>query len=161
MSSPTPITPANWKDLDESKRALYVAYLDDFGRIGSRHETVRAFYLTILTLLLGLVASAGVGGGFEAIRWQFLFALGLVGMIICIAWACHMSAFQSLFDLKRETLRKLEGNADFPIKPFTREAAGEDPKRTHTTKIDKWVALSFLVLFILLLGVKSWPTAET
>ena len=142
-----------WKELDDSKRALYSAYLDDLGRIGSRQENIRTYYVSLLTLLLGLLALAGNDGIFQSIRWEFLAALGAIGMTICIAWRAHMASFGVLFQLKRHVLIELEADGLFLLRPFTTEQQFS-VDRTRFSAIDQRVALVFFVLFLLLAGYK-------
>lgn len=153
QTQPPADPPPTWKEKDESRRAIYLAYLDDFARIGSRHETTRSFYITVLTLLLGLIALGGPGGVFEAIRWHFFVALGLVGIIVCVAWGSHMKSFGSLFKAKRQTLEKLEAQGPLPLQPFMTEATVQE-KRTRLSDIDRYLAWAFGILFACLVVAK-------
>ena len=153
--------PLTRKEEDDSKRALYQSYLDDFARIGSRHEAVRTFYISVLTVLSGLTALTGKDGAFQALKSEFFYALAVVGIIICVAWILHMEAFATLFRAKRNTLKDLETDAKFLLSPFTKEAAHLDAKpysvfgkrlvRVRLSRVDQLVAGAFLLLFGLLL----------
>jgi len=133
-------------DTDETKRTIYAAYLEDLGRIGGRHETARAFYLSILSAVGGLLALTGTGD--ETERTIFLTSLALTGMIISLAWFVHMFAFGTLFDSKRKTLIELEEN--FSIEPFTLEKKNRHWFHFRLTIVDRIVAGAFIALFFCL-----------
>jgi len=149
MSEPT------WKELDDSRRGLYVAYLEDLGRIGGRHETVRQFYFSILTALSGLLVLVGQGGVFEKIKAEFLVVVAIVGIIICGAWFLHMFSFGTLFHAKRATLQKLE--ADLLLKPFGIEQTVRSKWYIRLTIVDRLAAAAFFALFVALLNAKLPP----
>ncbi len=142
------------KEADESKRALYLAYLDDFARIGSRQETMRTFYVSIVTLLLGLVGLAGTDEVFAPVRRPFFVAVGCAGIVVCLAWRWHMVSFGSLFASKRKALEALERKAKFRLQPFVTEAKVQE-RRTHLSTIDQLVAIGFFLLFAFFLIAKA------
>src|SRR5262245_44669144 len=119
--------------------AIYASYVEDIGRIGSRHETVRAFYITLLTALFTFLASAEVHA-----------LLGGIGVAVCFAWALHMRTFREIYKKKFDALREIEKN--LPLKPFTAEGT---PPRVHVTAVDQGLAVVVGVLFVLLWVLKD------
>jgi hypothetical protein len=49
----------------ETLLELFKTYLDDLGRIGSRHENVRTFYVSVISALFVFLAMAGKDGPSE------------------------------------------------------------------------------------------------
>jgi hypothetical protein len=135
---------------------VYKVYLDDLGRIGGRHETARAFYLSIISALFVLLSLAGTDAPLVAMQSAVQAIVAIVGFAICILWFAHMRSFAVLYDVKRETLRTAEET--FTFKAFRVENA--DPnmkKRTRLTSIDQAVSMVFAGLFVLL-AVLPWAT---
>ena len=128
---------------------IYTSYVEDLGRIGGRHETVRAFYITLLTTLFTFLALAGKDGLLQDLRMGVQALVGLVGLAVCGAWALHMRAFREIYEQKFSALRAIE--ASLPIKPFTQE--GHAP-RVHITAVDQGLAVVVGILFMVLLFTK-------
>ncbi len=126
--------------------AIYGSYVEDLGRIGSRHETVRAFYITLLTTLFTFLALAGKDGLLQDLRAAVQALVGLVGVAVCVAWALHMRAFHDIYQQKFKALRSIEAN--LPIKPFSQENAAA--LKVHITAVDQVLAVVVGVLFVAL-----------
>jgi hypothetical protein len=132
---------------------LFQAYLEDMGRIGARHETLRQFYVSVISALFVFLAMAGKDGPFQAVRGAVLVMVALVGVAICVSWLLHMRSFRRLFDAKRATLCRIE--AELPFHPFSTEAAEQRERpRIHLTTVDQVVAVGFILLFGALLLCK-------
>lgn len=134
---------------------LYKAYLEDLGRIGGRHETLRQFYLSVISALFVFLALAG---GTDAllgkVRGSVLIVVGLVGAMVCVSWLLHMWSFARLFKIKKKTLGELESAFQFSVTPFSRELQLDvDPKfrRPRLTSVDRLMASIFIVLFVALM----------
>jgi hypothetical protein len=125
--------------------AIYGAYVEDLGRIGSRHETLRGFHIMLLTTLFTFLALAGKDGLLQNFRPEVEALVGLVGVAVCVAWALQMRAFHDIYEEKFKALRAIE--ADLPIKPFRQEGTAS---RVHITAVDQVLALVVGVLFIAL-----------
>jgi len=120
--------------------------VEDLGRIGSRHETVRAFYITLLTTLFTFLALAGKDGLLQDLRAAVQALVGLVGVAVCVAWALHMRAFHDIYQQKFKALRSIEAN--LPIRPFSQENAAA--LKVHITAVDQVLAVVVGVLFVAL-----------
>ena len=145
------------KEQDESRRGIYEKYLEDLGRIGGRHETVRAFYLTLLTAVWAFVALSGKDGIFVNVKGDVLTLAGLVGIATCAAWLGHMRSYSAIFSAKKATLCILEG--DLLLKPFTEEETILRGKwyYMHGSTIDSIMAVVFAALFV---GVLVFRAAQ-
>lgn len=131
--------------------SLYKAYLDDLGRIGSRHETLRQFYISVISALFVFLSLAGEKGLLVNMQKSVQIMVGLVGIIICVLWFLHMRSFADIYKAKKVTLCKIE--EELPAKPFSHEGSIEG-KRTRITDVDKGVALAFVALFAALIYIK-------
>jgi hypothetical protein len=151
---------------------IYKAYLQDLGRIGGRHENTRKFYISVISALFVFLSMAGKDGIFVNVQGGVLVVVGIVGILVCVAWFEHMRSFETLFAAMLRTLRSLE--SDLPSKPFTilheslkvgeQKGEGGEPKSdqeikwryTPLTIVDRIVPAASVVLFIGLLVFKSW-----
>ncbi|MBI4538671.1 MAG: hypothetical protein HY704_04065 [Gemmatimonadetes bacterium] len=151
MSTPNP--PASQSD---AIPALFKAYLEDLGRIGGRHETTRAFYLTVVSALFVFLSMAGATGRLMGVRAEAQRVVGIAGFLISLAWREHMRSFRALYAAKLSTLRTIE--KDLPVKPFTIESAAlldatADPngrgkwRYTPLTLVDSMMPIVFALLF--------------
>jgi hypothetical protein len=142
------------KSEQEIRLEVYRAYLEDLGRLGGRHETLRQFYLSVISALAAFLALAGKDGLFQGVR-EVATVVGLVGALICLAWCLHMGRFADLFSAKAKTLRQMESG--LPSTPFALEdqaLAGMSYPRL--TRVDQGVGLAFIVLFAALVYVKRF-----
>ena len=78
---------------------MYKAYLEDLGRIGGRHENARKFYISVISALFVFLSMAGTGGLFANVQGWVFGVVGIVGILICLAWFDHMTSFGKLISL--------------------------------------------------------------
>jgi hypothetical protein len=147
------------KDKDDACRSLWSSYLDDLGRMGSRHETARAFYLTVLTAVWAFFGLAEEKKQLVQMSNTVFNVTGLVGLAICVAWLRQMWSFHVIFIAKKATLRELEKKLSTTLQPFTVEdsmIAGGKWKYHSGTLIDTVVAGIFAILFLTILFHKQF-----
>lgn len=138
----------------EIRLGVYQAYLEDLGRLGGRHETLRQFYLSVISALAAFLALAGKDGIFQGVR-EVATVVGLVGVLICLAWCLDMGRFADLFRAKAGTLRQMESG--LPSAPFVLEdQALAGMRYPRLTRVDQGVALAFIVLFAALVYLKRF-----
>jgi hypothetical protein len=101
--SPLPVAP-NPKDILEQ----YKAYLQDLGNIGTRYTTSNAFYLSIITALLGLLALTKPGEGLADLKMVLGLAVPAFAIILCGVWYKAVAFYKALFKIKFDVLRDLE-----------------------------------------------------
>lgn len=131
---------------NDQEVAIYKAYLDDLGRLGGRHEVLRAFYLSIVTALTAIIGLTGPTGPLSGRSAQIQLGVGAVGLLVALLWSAHMASFGSYFKAKKLTLVDLEQG--WTITPFTREAENLPGKsRLRVTYVDQVVAVAFMLLF--------------
>ena len=133
--------------------ALYQAYLEDMGRIGARHETLRQFYVSVISAVFVFLAMAGSEGVFHAVQGAVLVTVAFVGMIICVSWFLQMGSFARLFTAKRATLCRLEQRLPFQLFA-TEDDELQKTSRIRLTTLDRIVAVAFILLFVALLLFK-------
>lgn len=142
---------------EPSNLKIYEIYLNDLGRIGSRHETARQFYITVITAIFAFLGLAGREGVLTNIADIVKFIACLAGGLICITWLRHMRSFGVLFSGKLAVIREIEKS--LPSKPFTEEQKNvELQSRARLTDIDWWTALAFALLFVLLAVYSGFPS---
>ena len=149
------MTESNGKNDEQSVLLeLFKSYLEDLGRIGGRHETLRQFYVSVISALFVFLAMAGKEGLFQAVRGGVLVIVALVGIIVCVAWILHMSSFADLFSAKTATLCKLEEKLPFQLFSTEKQELKEKG-RIRLTTVDRIIAAAFILLFIALLFFKG------
>ena len=137
---------------DEREIAIYKAYLDDLGRLGGRHETLRAFYLTLVSALATLLGLTSSTGPLSGVRDDVQLSVAAVGLLIAVLWSAHMRSFGIYFRAKRTVLSELEDG--WSIAPFTKETA-QTPKRFYrVTYVDQLIAIAFMIFFVSLALVR-------
>lgn len=144
---PTPFTTSEWLE-------QYKAYLTDLGNVGSRYTTANGFYLSVISALMGVLALTESGKLLNAVPRSVLWAVCLLGSVICWAWYRTLSFYRRLFAAKFQVLNKLEGK--LPLQCFAEEYAHMKGKgATSVLGIDKIVPIVVAALFIALAIVRS------
>ena len=92
----------------------YKAYLTDLGNIGSRYGTTNAFYLSVITALLGVLALSGKDRGFAQLDVSLVFIVCGFGVLLCLIWFATIWYFSTLFRAKFAVLRQLESRLAHP-----------------------------------------------
>lgn len=134
----------------EVAAAIYQAYLEDLGRIGSRHETLRAFYVSLISALFVFLSLGGADGALIELRRQAQILIALIGALISVSWFLHMWSLAVLFSAKLHTLCEIEEK--LPLQPFSLERKYlSRVRRVRITVADRVIALIFAILFFSLL----------
>jgi hypothetical protein len=137
------------KESAEIKVGLYKAYLDDLGRLGGRHETIRAFYLSVISALFTFLGLASPTGVLLDERIASKLSVAVVGILVCVSWLLHMKSFGQLFKAKIGVLEDLE--ATLLLQPFTTENRRlANVNRTRITDVDQKLAAAAGVLFVVI-----------
>ncbi len=125
----------------------YKAYLQDLGNIGSRHETARGFYITVLSALLTFLALAAKDGPLKDIGHSLVVVVGIGGIAICALWLFHTLAFTALYSAKLGRVSEME--TKLPFQNFAAEYAALKADRRYQplTYVECFVALVFGGLF--------------
>lgn len=157
--------PNGSKQQSDVQIQLYRAYLGDLGRIGGRQERSRKFYISVMSALFVFLSMAGENCIFVNVQGAVLVIVGVVGILICVAWFEHMRSFGILYGAKLGTLRSME--EDLPLKPFTvetealkkhdqKDSGNADIKWRYTplTVVDRITPAASILLFIGLLVFK-------
>ena len=140
---------------NDNRCELYKAYLADVANIGTRHEGSRRFYLSVVSALFVLLSMGKPDGVFAAFSGPVVYLVGVVGLLLCVAWIIHMQAFGALYAAKFAVLRELETEAHlFPL--FEREWAKlqTDKRYKHLTRLDTWAPGLFIIVFIVVMLIK-------
>lgn len=130
---------------NEQEVAIYVAYLEDLGRLGGRHETLRTFYLTLVSALATILGLTSSTGPFSDVRDDFQFIVGVAGFLLALVWSTHMRSFSIYFQAKRAVLAELE--KDWRIAPFSRETPKTSGRFYRVTVGDQLIAVGFMLFF--------------
>lgn len=130
----------------------YKSYLQDVGNIGTRHESSRRFYLSVLSALFVLLSMAGKEGPLKILESPIRILVGLAGIILCAAWFMHMRSYGAIYQAKFEALRAMEKECKlFPLISKEWEHLQANPDYKLLTGIDSVIPSLFAALFIALL----------
>ncbi len=148
---------ADESQTENHKIEQYKAYMQDVANIGTRHETARGFYLSVLSALLAFVALAGTDGPLSGIGPRLFIVISLGAIAICILWFLNTLSFAALYGAKLSQLQKMEEG--LPFKNFTDEykTLKKDWRYTRLTTVECFVASTFIILFIVALALKWCP----
>src|SRR4051812_11529977 len=86
----------------------YKAWMQDLANIGSRNETARGFYLSVLSALIAFLAAASKDGPLHGIGPGLVLVVGFCGIAISVLWLMHTLSFTALFGAKIGRLREME-----------------------------------------------------
>jgi hypothetical protein len=144
---------------DDARRADYIeqykSYLQDLGNIGARHESSRQFYLSVVSALFVFLSMAGKDGVLKVVEGPVRILVGLVGIILCVAWIMHMQSFGAIYKAKFDVLREMENQSNlFHVFDEEWKYLKRDSRFMLLTLIDSVIPVLFAALFVALLYFK-------
>src|SRR6266478_8489083 len=86
----------------------YKAYLQDVGNIGTRYTTSNAFYMSVITALLGILALTKLGEGLAELKTILGLAVPAFAIMLCWLWSQTVKFYRTLFKEKFDVLRDLQ-----------------------------------------------------
>lgn len=95
----------------------YKLYVEMADRIGSRRQTANSYFLTVNTALLGFVGYITAKDSSE-----YLWLLGIVGVVLCYLWYRIIRSFRDLSTAKYLVVHQIE--TKLPIRPYDAEWEG-------------------------------------
>jgi hypothetical protein len=88
----------------------YKAYIGDLGNVGTRYATVQAFYVSVITALVSVLALAESNKILSQLQTSTLVVVCLFAIALCIVWAVTINFYRKLFGAKFAVLKALEDN---------------------------------------------------
>lgn len=139
---------ADEPSIDNQMIEQYKSYMQDLANIGSRHETARGFYLSVLSALLAFVALAGKDGPLNGIGSHLFGVVSLGAIAICVLWLVHTLSFAALYSAKLGRVKIMEEK--LPFRNFAEEldALEKDWRYIPLTTVERCVASIFIILFV-------------
>ena len=86
----------------------YKAYLSDLGNFGSRYDTTKGFFLSVVTVLLGVLALAKKDDVFQGSGAYLGLVVSAFAIFVCIAWNHTINSYSTHFKVKFDILREME-----------------------------------------------------
>ena len=133
--------------IENQKIEQYKGYMLDVANIGSRHETARGFYLSVISALLAFVALAGKDGPLNGIGSHFFVVISVGAIAICGLWLIHTLSFAALYQAKLGRLHVMEDKLPFQNFAAEFEVLKGDWRYVRLTTVECWVASIFILLF--------------
>lgn len=141
--------------IDNQMIEQYKSYLQDLANIGSRHETARGFYLSVLSALLAFVALAGKDGPLQGIGSHLFAVVSLGAIAICGLWLVHTLSFAALYGAKMGRLNAMEEKLPFRNFAEEHDALEKDWRYIPITTVECCVASIFIALFAVALALNG------
>ena len=124
---------------------MYKLYVQSADNISSRRQSANSFFLSINTAIIGAVGYLNSEAG------SYGWAVGLAGILLCVAWFRSVRAYKGLNSGKFKVIHALE--AKLPVSLYDAEweavGRGEDPRLyLPFTRIEVWVPKIFILLHL-------------
>lgn len=132
----------------------YKAHMQDLASIGSRHETARGFYLSVVTALLAVLALADKDKILFGLGEELLRVVGIAGMAISALWFFQTLALTALYFARFKRLEAMEEQLPFQNFKAQYTQLKDDWRYIPITKIECAVAAVFFVLFLVVIFLK-------
>ncbi len=126
----------------------YKAYLTDVGNIGTRYTTANAFYISIISALLAILALAKKEEALERFDSILYITVPIFAILLCFVWRDTIDFYGATFKMKFAILREMEEELPFAI--FAREEQLRQPGRRITTN-ERWIPFILAIPFAVLL----------
>ncbi len=146
----------------------YKLIVESAERGSDRRAHTQAFYITIHTSLLTLLALVGgygllisgsggkgaspAGTGFLAqAQGPIIVAVSAIGVILCVLWYVHLEAYRRLNAAKVAVIHVME--QDLPYQPFQMEwTALKKHRHIELTTLERFMPLVVGLLYVILVG---------
>jgi hypothetical protein len=148
MTEPPVLTFSTTERLEQ-----YKAYLSDLGNIGSRHETARGFYLSVLSALLSFLALTGDKGPLKSVSSAYVIVVGIAGVAISVLWIVHTLTFASLYRAKFGKLGEMEVGLPYQTFGVAHASHMQDKNYNPLTYVECCVAMVFVFLYVWTMGL--------
>jgi len=136
---------------------IYKLYVGMVDKISERRQAANSFFLTINTVIVGLISYLQLGQTVKTGSFFYLI-VSVAGMIICYAWYRLVLSYKQLNSGKFKVIHLIEQK--LPLAPYDAEwemiGRGEDVKKylpfTHVEFFVPWVfggLHTFVILYIL------------
>lgn len=128
----------------------YKLYVESAEQVSNRRNLANTFFLTLHTLILGVLGFSFEKGPDLVERWVIVFPLAAV-LLLCIAWWMIVRSYRQLNAGKFQVIWEFEKR--FPALPWTSEwtflRAGTDWKQyLRLSVVETWVPAIFAFLYI-------------
>ncbi len=128
----------------------YKSLVADVGSVGTRYATANGFYVSVVTLLLGVMAYAGAGKALDEVSYPVLFIVAVFAVAICWIWRKTIVFYGHLFAGKFEVLKVLEKELPVPVYALEHKAVylerSAQPLTRNEAKVPLFVGIFFLLI---------------
>jgi hypothetical protein len=131
----------------------YKSLVADVGAIGTRYATANGFYVTVLTLLTGVMAYTGGSKPLDEVSYPVLFIVAVFAAAICWIWRKTIVFYGHLFAGKFEVLKVLE--KELPVQVYALEhklvylERAAEPLTRNEAKVPLFLGWFFVLVALL------------
>lgn len=143
------------EELDRNQiMEIYKVYLHMADRISDRRQSANSYFLTINTVIVGLVSYMSFGAGTINNSHLFYSFISVAGMVICYSWYRLIRSYKDMNSGKFKIVHEIEKL--LPLSPFDDEweilGRGKDKnKYLPFTKIEMRIPWIFFTLHAVVL----------
>lgn len=132
---------------------IYKMYVEKADAISSRRESANTFFLSVNTVLIGLI------GYLDKSHECTKLAIGVAGILLCYFWYRLLLSYKHLNSAKFQVIREIEKK--LPLSPYDAEweflGRGKNSDLYKPfTHIEIWVPRIFLFLHLLAILTTYW-----
>jgi len=135
----------------------YKSLVADVGNVGTRYATANGFYVSVVTLLLGVMAYAGAGKALDEVSYPVLFIVAVFAVAVCWIWRKTVVFYGHLFAGKFEVLKTLEKELPVPVYALEHKAVylerSAEPLTKNEAKVPLFMAWFFGLVALLSLAL--------
>jgi hypothetical protein len=146
---------ADESQIENQRIEQYKTCMQDLANIGTRHETARGFYLSVISALLAFVAMAGKDGPISGIGSDLFVLISVGAIAICALWFLNTMSFAALYHAKIGRLKTMEEKLPFQNFAAEFDALKQDWRYIRLTTVECGVAFIFIILFVVALVLNS------
>ena len=142
----------------------YKLYVEMADRISSRRQTANSFFLSVNTVLIGLLSYLNISY-FSETDYSFNWVTAIAGMALTYLWNRIIRSYRDLNTAKFKVIHKIE--SVLPLRPYDAEweavGKGENPKLYKPfTHIEEGVSWVFMILHFFIFSYSfPWKMAST
>jgi hypothetical protein len=139
----------------------YKSYVGDLGNIGTRYTTSNAFYLTIISALLAILALTKKEDALSDAYILIRIVVPFFAVLLCGVWSKTIRFYQTIFGVKFSVLREMEDKG-LPFHTYEEERKIlANIKKERLTENEQKIPFLLAFPFIAILAHALWNLSMT
>ena len=145
------------KRFNEHLLEQYKLYVEVADKNSDRRSTSNVFYLTLISALITIIGVLSqVDKPVGNIYFWWVAVASFSGIVFCLLWNTSIKCYRQLSEAKFKVINEIEKR--LPVAVFAKEwdylnQGTQKTKYPQLTLVERWIPLTFLVLFLSLLVI--------